>query len=164
MNYSYKSMLEDAKAKGVTSEKAMWQSVDDIDALLCLVKKSDKDAYYAFLRKTYANLYANHYATKDFAEWDIEQMHSTQADGTELHGQYWTCEQVYDAFKSMSVSVPSEVTKYDLWVAANAAKHDFGKKFSDEQVLRIAYLFYIDDEDYPEHDKVFRYMTMAHNG
>jgi hypothetical protein len=162
MGYSYKEMLEHAKSKGVTSEKDMWQSVEDIDALLCMIKKTDEKSYYSFLRKTYANLYSNHYATEDFAAWDIAQMKSTQADGKTLTGAFWTCEQVQEAVKSLGVSIPSEVTKYDLWVAANAAKHDFGRKFEDSKVLEIMYLFYIDDEDYAKHDKVFRYISMTH--
>jgi hypothetical protein len=160
---NYKEMLEHAKSSGVTSEKAMWQSVGDIDTLLCLIKETNKDAYHQFMRKTYANLYSDHYATEDFAEWDISQMKSTQMDGKTLSGAYWTIEQVVDAYKSMGVTIPSEVTKYDLWVLANAAKHDFGRKFDDSKVLEIGYLFYVADEDYPKHDKIFRYMTMVHS-
>jgi hypothetical protein len=88
-------------------------------------------------------------------------MESTQSDGSKLRGQYWDCEQVYEAYRGMGISIPSEVTKLDLYVAANAAKHDFGSKFSDEQVLEIAYLFYFADEDFPTNDKIFRYMELT---
>lgn len=162
MGMSYKSMLEEAKKNGVTSEKVMWAGIEDVDGLLCTVKELDKQKYYDFMRHAYGTLYSNHYATKEFAEWDVEQMCSTQTDGKKLEGQYWTCEQVYDAYKSMGKSVPSGVTKYDLYVAANSAKHDFGRKFSDEQVLEIAWLFYFADEDYPSGDKIYRYMNMVH--
>jgi hypothetical protein len=157
----YKEMLEAAKQKGVAGEKVMWQSVDDIDNLLCVIKKHDEQAYWDFIMATYGTLYNNHFATEDFAAWFVEQMHSTQKDGKELKGQYWSCQQVQDAVKQMSLTVPSDVTKYDLWVAMNAAKHDFGRKFTDEEVLKIGWLFYFDDEDFKTHDKVFRYMEMT---
>lgn len=31
----YKEMLEHAKAKGLASEKTMWDSIDDIEDMLC---------------------------------------------------------------------------------------------------------------------------------
>jgi hypothetical protein len=155
-SYSYKEMLTRAKEKGVTSEKAMWQNIDAIESLLCMVKKTDESAYYGFLRSTYASLYSNHYATKEFAQWEIEQMHSKGLDG-----EYWSCEQAYEAVKSMGVSIPSDVTKFDLWVAMNAAKHDWGAKFEDAKVLEIGWMFYFADEDYKGSDKIFKYMSMV---
>lgn len=156
-------MLEVAQAHGVNGEKIMWESVDDIENLLCIIKKHDKQAYWDFIIKSYGTLYSHHFKTDDFARWFIDEMHSTQMDGKELKGQYWSCEQVVEAYKSMGVKIPSDVTELDMWVAANAAKHDFGRKFDDSKVLEIAYLFYFADEDYPHHDKVFRYMEMVNS-
>jgi hypothetical protein len=157
----YKEMLEDARQHGINSEKAMYKSIEDIDDLLCIVKEHDKQAYWDFIMTTYGTLYSNHFETEDFARWFVDRMESTQSDGSKLRGQYWDCEQVYEAYRGMGISIPSEVTKLDLYVAANAAKHDFGSKFSDEQVLEIAYLFYFADEDFPTNDKIFRYMELT---
>jgi hypothetical protein len=157
----YSELIEEARQKGVSGEKIMLKSVEDIDNLLCTVKQYDKQAYWDFIMATYATLYQNHFQTEEFARWFVDNMESTQADGKKFKGQYWTCEQVYDAYKSMGVTVPSEVTKLDLYVAANAAKHDWGRKFDDSKVLEIGYMFYFDDEDYPHNDKVYRYMTMT---
>lgn len=32
-------MIEDAQAKGLGSEKVMWKGVEDIDEMLCVIKK-----------------------------------------------------------------------------------------------------------------------------
>ena len=39
----YKEMIEDAKKKGLASEKAMWESVDDLDDMLCDMKREHPD-------------------------------------------------------------------------------------------------------------------------
>lgn len=153
---TYKEMIKSAKA----DEKKMWKSIEEIDALLSVVKQHDEKAYYDFLRSSYGVLYGNHYADKEFADWDVERMSSTQADGSKLSGAYWTCEQTLEAVKGMGVNIPSEVTKWDIYVALNAAKHDWGRKYSDEDVVQIAWMFYFDDEDFEGMDKVFRYMGL----
>jgi hypothetical protein len=160
MQMGYKEMIEEARKSGKADEAKMWKSVEQVDELLCIVKEQDKQKYYDFLRSLYGTLYNNHYATKEFADWDVERMESTQKDGTKITGAYWTCEQAVEAVKGMGVTIPQAVTKWDIYVAINAAKHDWGRKFSDEQVLQIGWLFYFDDEDYEGQDKVFRYMGL----
>ena len=36
----YKDLIRNAKADGVTSEKAMWQSVDSLNDVLCVVSEA----------------------------------------------------------------------------------------------------------------------------
>lgn len=35
----YKDLIKNAKANGVASEKAMWQSVDNLNDVLCVIKE-----------------------------------------------------------------------------------------------------------------------------
>ena len=57
----YKKMIEDAKAKGLTSDKAMWESIDELDDMLCVMKKEHPDKYWKFIRKQHGIMYNNHY-------------------------------------------------------------------------------------------------------
>ena len=77
----YKEMIEEAKKKGLTSEKVMWESVDDLDEMLCAIKKEHPDMFWNFIRKQHGIMYNNHYDEK-FAMWDVEHMKPL--------GMYWT--------------------------------------------------------------------------
>ena len=146
----YKQMIEDAKAKGVTSEKMMWQSIDDVDMLLCIMKKEHPKEYWTFLRRQHGNLYSGHY-TEEFARWDIDQMKPL--------GMYWSPKQVEEATKSMSF--PSGTTLWDKTVAFNAAKNDLGEVLTDEQILKVAYAFWFADKDWKDgknSTKIWEYM------
>ena len=143
-------MIEDAKAKGVTSEKMMWQSIDDVDMLLCIMKKEHPKEYWTFLRRQHGNLYGGHY-TEEFARWDIDQMKPL--------GMYWSSKQVEEATKSMSF--PSGTTLWDKTVAFNATKNDLGEVLTDEQILKVAYAFWFADKDWKDgknSTKIWEYM------
>lgn len=155
----YKKMIEDAQAKGLGSEKVIWQSVGEIDEMLCMMKKDHPEMYWKFVRKQHGLLYNNHY-TEDFARWDVGQLTYTNAKGEKKTGEYWTALQIEDATKGMVF--PNGVTTWDKYVAANAAYSDFCKKFDDKQILEIMYLFYFADEDFKGEGKIWRYMCMAH--
>ena len=109
----YKKMIEEAKAKGITTEKMMWESMDDMEELLCVMKKEHPDKYWKFIRKQHGIMYNNHY-TEEFARWDIEQMKPL--------GMYWSKSQVEEATKGMTF--PSGTTSCDKWVAFNAFAND----------------------------------------
>lgn len=141
----YKKMIEDARAKGLTSDKAMWESIDELDDMLCVMKKEHPDKYWKFIRKQHGIMYNNHY-DEEFAMWDVEQLRYTNKKGEKKEGAYWSVEQVEEATKGFIF--PSGVNKWDKWVAFNAAYADFCKKFDDAQILEIGYLFYFADEDW----------------
>lgn len=157
----YKEMIEEAKSKGLTTDKMMWESVEDVDELLCMMKKEHPDKFWKFMRKQHGILYNGHY-TEDFAEWDVAQLRYTNKKGEKKEGAYWTIEQVEEATKGMIF--PSGVNKYDKFVAFNAAYADFCKKFEDAHILDIAYLFYFADEDWHNPStKTWEYMMLAHS-
>lgn len=139
-------MIKEAQAKGLSSEKTMWESINDIDEMLCMIKKEHPDIYWKFIRKLHKSLYNGHY-TEDFAMYDVENIEYTDRNGRKQHGAYWSVNQVEDATKNMIF--PAGVNKWDKYVAANLAYSDFCKKFDDEQILQIMYSFFFSDEDWP---------------
>ena len=148
----YKQMIEDARAKGITSEKIMWQSVDDIDELLCLMKKEHPKEYWMFIRKQHGLLYGNHY-TEEFSMWDVEQMKPL--------GMYWSRAQVEEATKGMTF--PSGTTPCDKFVAFNATANDLSGVLKDEDILKVAYAFWFADKDWHGKNKIWEYMCLAHS-
>lgn len=160
MNYNYKTMLEDAKKSGHWDEKRMWGTIEDIDEMLCIVKAHDENAYWMFMRETYGLLHDNHYSDEDWAMWDVSCLSWTDKDGHKHEGAHWSVEQVEEATKTMQF--PSTVTRFDKFVAFNAAYSDWNKSFDDGQILKIAYDFYFKDEDFNGNDKIWEYMKMVH--
>lgn len=156
----YKKMIEDAKAKGLTSDKAMWESIDELDEMLCVIKKEHPDKYWKFIRKQHGIMYNNHY-DEEFARWDIEQLRYTNKKGEKKEGAYWSVEQLEEATKGFIF--PNGVNKWDKWVAFNAAYADFCKKFDDAQILEIGYLFYFADEDWQGRNKIWEYTCLNYS-
>ena len=88
----------------------------------------------------------------------MEYICSTDAAGNEHLGAYWTMEQIETA--TQGKKFPDGTTPWDRYVAYNAAYADFSKKFDDEQVLDIAYLFFFADEDWNGKGKIWEYMSL----
>lgn len=153
----YKKMLEEAKNKGLTSEKMMWDGVDSVEDMLCVMKKEHPDMYWKFIRKQHGILFSKHYS-EEFAQHDTAQLRYTNKNGERKEGAYWTIEQVEDATKKYVF--PAGVNKYDKWVAFNVAYSDLCRKMDDAQVLDTAYLFFFADEDWGENSstKIWDYM------
>lgn len=148
----YKKMLEDAKLKGITSEKLMWESVDDLEDMLCIMKKEHPEKYWAFIRRQHGLMYNNHY-TEDFAMWDVEQMKPL--------GMYWSKNQIEEATKGMVF--PSGTTVCDKFVAFNAFANDLKPTLTDEQVLKSAFAFWFDDKDWKGKNKIWEYMALNYS-
>lgn len=111
----YRKMIEEAKAAGVTTEKAMWQGIDDVQMLLETVKKEHPDMYWAFLRRTHERMYGHHY-NKAFAEWRISQMHYKDKQGTTHHAPHWTADQQKAAYEAVKAKLPSTYNCWDFAV------------------------------------------------
>ena len=72
----YIDMMKKAKADGVTSDKAMWKSVESVDEILCIVREEHPELYMGFIREQHEALYGPHY-DKHFAEVDVEKIKYT---------------------------------------------------------------------------------------
>ena len=155
MEMNYRHMVEHAKKAGVTNEKTMWESIDSFSDLLEELKESHPQMYWDFIRKQHGIMYHGHY-DEAFAMYDVSKMHSTNKNGEKKEGAHWTVEQVESATAGMKF--PNSTTKYDKFVAMNAAWHDWNKHFEDGDILKIGYAFYFADEDWGDESKIWEYM------
>lgn len=155
--------MEEAKTKGLTSEKMMWDSIDDVEEMLCALKKEHPQKYWKFIRKTHGLLFKGHY-TEDFARWDVGQISYTNRKGERKEGEYWSVEQVKEAMKQYSM--PSGVNEWDMYVAANVMHSDLCKNLDDPQVLDSTFAFFFKDEDWSadgSSTKIWDYMACKQN-
>ena len=148
-------MVDHAKKAGLTNEKTMWESIDSFSELLEELKESHPQMYWDFMREQHGIMFHNHY-DQSFAEYDVSQMHYTDKNGVKHYGAYWTAEQIESATQGMKF--PQGTTKWDKFVAFNAAYSDFCRDFDDAQVLKIGWLFYFADEDWGSDTKIWEYM------
>ena len=155
MEMSYRHMVEHAKKAGVTTEKTMWESIDSFSELLEELKESHPKLYWEFMRKQHGIMFNDHY-DESFAIWDVSQMHSTDKTGVKREGPHWTVEQVETA--TAGLKFPVGTTKFDKFVAMNAAWHDWNKVCDDAEVLKIGYAFWFADEDWDAESKIWEYM------
>lgn len=156
MGMNYREMVDHAKKAGVTNEKTMWESIDSFSELLDELKESHPQMYWDFMRKQHGIMFHNHY-DEHYAVWDVSQMYHTDKSGEKKYGAYWTVEQVEAATAGMKF--PAGVTRWDRFVAMNAARHDWGKDFDDTTVLKIGYDFYFADDDWSSDTKIWEYIS-----
>ena len=151
----YKKMIEDAKAMGLTSEKMMWESTDEVEDMLCALKKEHPDKYWKFIRKSHGILFKGHY-TEEFAMHDVQHM--------EPIGMYWPVSVVEEATKN--IQFPAGVNKWDKFVALHIFKNDLAEVAPDEEIIKLAIEFFFKDKDWMSNDggcdKVWRYMACAY--
>lgn len=147
----YKEMVEEAKRKGLASEKIMWKSIEDFDEMLSDMKKEHPEKYWRFIRKQHGLMYNNHY-DEEFARWDVEQMKPL--------GAYWTVAQIEEATKGLLH--PSDTTIWDKYVAYNAFANDLHGSIPDEYIIKAAHVFWFADKDWPGTGKIWRYICLSH--
>lgn len=158
----YKKMLLDAQAKGLTSEKTMWKSVDSVDALLDKMETAHPDIYWSFMREQHAIVYGGHYS-EVFADYDVAQLTYKDKEGKEHHGAHWTKDQVKNA--TAGKQFPAGTTECDKWVAYNVMYSDLSDVFDDGAILNAAYTFFFSDEDFDyqvKGSKIWHYMQAIH--
>ena len=151
----YKKMIMDY-AKNGGDEKKMWASVDVTEMAMEYIKEHAPEKYECLMRKLHEALYGKHYC-EEFALHDVAQMHSTGADGAKHVGAHWTVDQIEAATKGLAF--PAGTTKWDKYVAFNAFANDLGGVLTDELVLKAAYAFWFDDEDWSGEGKIWDYMS-----
>ena len=135
----------------------MWQSVYLAEDVMDYLQETDPDKYDCFLRKFNEIFNGKHY-NEEFAMEDVGKLRYTDKEGNEHTGAHWTLDEVETA--TQGKKFPEGTTLWDKYVAYNAAYADFCKKFDDEQVMDIAYLFFFADEDWNGKGKVWEYMSM----
>lgn len=152
---TYKQIVQKAREQGVNTERAMESSVNSVSEMLESLKDVHPDVYKRFLQKTHEDLFGPHY-DEDYANEAVKSLEYTDENGTRHYGPHWTKQEVINA--TAGKSFPSGTTDCDKYVAYNAAYADFCKKFDDDDILDIAYLFFFADEDWKGKGKIWTYM------
>lgn len=146
---TYLDLLKQAKAHGVTSEKKMWASIEqlsiDLASLATVPDASASGLYWRILRNQHAILYDRHYSEK-FANHDVNHLHYINREGIECDGPHWSRAEVVSATKDMKFH--SKVNDWDKYVAFNSMYADLCAEMTDEEILKAAYLFYFNDKDW----------------
>lgn len=149
---NYREMVNHARAAGLTNEKTMWESIDSFSELLDELKEAHPDMYWDFMRKQHGIMHHGHY-DETFAMWDASQLSYTGKTGEKKTGPHWTVEQIEAATAGMKF--PAGTTKWDKYVAFNAAYADLSKGFDDGDVLKAGHLLYFEDSDWPTDTKIW---------
>lgn len=152
MNYSH--MVELARQKGV-GESVMLKSVARVDKLLDCMVEHHPDAYAAFMRGSYEDMFGPHY-NEEYAREDVDLIDYTDKQGRQQHGAHWTIDEVKSVTRDMAFD--AKVTPYDKWVAFNSFYADTCKVLTDDEIIRSAYQYFFCDEDAPD-GKIWLYMT-----
>jgi hypothetical protein len=145
-------MVDSAKAAGMTNEKMMWDSIDSFSDLLEEIREAHPQLYWDFMREQHGIMHQRHYG-EAFAMYDVSRMKYTDKNGMKHVGAHWTMEQIESATSGMRF--PQGVTKWDKYVAFNAAYADLCKSFDEGDILKAGYALYFDDEDWGSDTKIW---------
>lgn len=157
---TYRKMVDAAKAAGVANEKIMWNSIDAFSELLEELRESHPHKYWEFMREQHGIMFGGHY-DELFAMYDVSELEYTDRDGKKHKGGHWTVDQIESATAGMRFQ--SGVTKWDKYVAFNAAYSDLMKEYDEAEIIKSAYLTYFADEDWGDNSKIWdMYMAKPH--
>lgn len=148
-------MLMEAKKKGLTTENKMWESIDALSPMLAMMKEEHPEEYGRFMRNQHEMLYGPHY-DEHFSHKDVDELEYTDKDGMKHKGAHWTKDEVLAATAGMTFH--NSVTPCDKYVAFNSMYSDLCKDFTDEDILKIGYIYFFKDEDAPD-GKIWKYMN-----
>lgn len=156
----YKNMMNEAKRKGLATEKVMWESVDDLENMLCVLQQEHPDMYWSFIKKTHKTIFGPHY-NEEFGEWRIAQMRFRDKAGVEHQAPHWYKD---DYRRVYEVSKPKlKNQRYTCWDLAVTLEMIYSDDFClykswwpqatdeqlEEKVLEAA-INYLNDDDDPE--------------
>lgn len=152
-------MVDSAKAAGNTNERMMWESIDSFSELLEEIREAHPQLYWDFMRKQHGIMHHGHYG-EAFALYDVSKLMYTDKNGMKHVGAHWTIEQIETATAGMRF--PAGVTKWDKYVAFNAAYADLCKVLDEEEILKAGHALYFADEDWGSDTKVWDMYSAKH--
>lgn len=159
MEMNYRKMVDSAKASGQTNEKMMWESIDSFSELLEEIREAHPQLYWDFMRKQHGIMHHGHYG-EAFAMYDVSKLMYTDKGGLKHMGAHWTMEQIETA--TVGMRFPQGVTKWDKYVAFNAAYADLCKTFEEGDILKAGYALYFADEDWGSDTKIWDMYQCKH--
>lgn len=164
----YEEMIEDARKKGITSEKKMEKSIEHVSELLCDLKEMHPEKYWHFIRKEFGNMFDGHY-NEAFALYDVSEMHHKDKMGKVYQGEHWSMKEIMEA----GIKPHAPYNEWDLYVALNAEYHDsceglkerhpeWSEEKVEKEIIHSGIDFYMKDEDWATKRKVWDYIQLSH--
>lgn len=142
---TYLELLNQARAKGVTSERKMWASIGMLSKDLSILESKEPALYWRIMRNQHGVMYERHYS-EQFAKYDASKLVFIDGKGEERTGAHWTRAEIVSATANMKFH--PKVNDWDKYVAFNAMYADLCAEMTDEEILRAGYLFYFCDKDW----------------
>lgn len=146
-------------------EGVMWGSIEMWDKHLEEMREHHPDKYWDVMRNTHELMYGKHF-DKEYAEWEVEQMHHKSKDDKVHRGEHWSYEQTTEVMQLYKAKLPAEVTPGDFYVALNTEWHDYicwamehfeSEDEADKAIIEMAVRFWFMDDDWGDNTKVWEY-------
>jgi hypothetical protein len=121
--------------------------------------------YWEMMRRTHEMMYGKHY-DKEYAEWEVEQMHHKAPDGKMYKGEHWTMDQTTGVMMKYKMKLSTEITPCDFYVALNAEWHDYicwakehfpNEADAENAIIEMAVRFWFMDDEWGDNCKVWEY-------
>lgn len=161
----YYDMVKANYSKLRNDDNVMWGHIEMWDKHLEEMREPQPDKYWDIMRKTHEMMYGMHFDAV-YAEWQVEHMHHMGDDGREYIGEHWSLKETTAVMQKYRARIPGEYNEYDFYVALNTHWHDTictaNRHFSapeeaEAYVIDEAVAVWFNDQDWPSHDKVWRY-------
>lgn len=161
----YYDMVKANYSKLRNDDNVMWGHIEMWDKHLEEMREPQPDMYWDIMRKTHEMMYGMHF-DKEYAEWQVDHMYHIGDDGREYKGERWSLKDTSGVMQKYRGRIPGEYNEYDVYVALNAQWHDTictaKRHFStieeaESYVIDEAVAVWFNDQDWPSHDKVWRY-------
>lgn len=161
----YYDMVKANYSKLRNDDNVMWGHIEMWDKHLEEMREPQPDKYWDIMRKTHEMMYGMHFDSA-YAEWQVDHMYHIGDDGREYKGERWSLKDTNGVAQKYRGRIPGEYNEYDVYVALNAQWHDTictaKRHFStieeaEAYVIDEAVAVWFNDQDWPSHDKVWRY-------
>ena len=129
------------------------------------MREHHPDMYWEMMRDTHELMYGKHF-DKEYAEWEVEQMHHKSPDGKVYKGEHWSYEQTTEVMQKYRSKISAEITPCDFYVALNTQWHDYicwakehfpNEADAENAIIEMAVRFWFMDDDWEGNDKVWVY-------
>lgn len=149
-------------------DNVMWGNVEMWDKHLEEMREHHPDMYWDIMRNTHEMMYGKHF-DKEYAEWEVEQMHHKSPDGKVYKGEHWTMEETTGVMMKYKTKLSPEITPCDFYVALNTEWHDYicwakehfpNEADAENAIIEMAVRFWFMDDDWDGNTKVWRYFRM----
>jgi uncharacterized short protein YbdD (DUF466 family) len=146
-------------------EGVMWGSIEMWDEYLEEMREHHPDKYWEMMRRTHEMMYGKHF-DKEYAEWEVAQMHHKSPDGKVYKGEHWSMEQTTEVMQAYKSKLNADITPCDFYVALNAEWHDYicwakehfpNEADADNAIIEMAVRFWFLDDDWGTPTKVWEY-------